>query len=69
MINIILYGILIIWIIAGGIAALMFYAEEVLPATNRYKNIIGIIVCGPLVWIIRPLFVSIIKLGDWLCEG
>lgn len=68
MTSTILYFMLAIWTVAGGIAAVIFYCDEILPATNRYKNIIGIIACGPAVWIIRPLIVGGKKLGGWLCR-
>ncbi len=64
-----LYAILIFWTIAGAIMAGDFYIDsKTLPAKDPYKNFIGIIACGPLMWIIIPTSLGAQKLGRWLRE-
>ena len=64
--SIILSFIFIIWIIGGGVTGGIFYASSILPAKNPYKNIVGIIACGPVSWIVVPIVYGARKLGSWL---
>ncbi|KKN33235.1 hypothetical protein LCGC14_0805740 [marine sediment metagenome] len=61
-----LYVILILWTIVGAITAGAFYIDKTLPAEDLYKNVVAIIACGPLMWIITPIVLGAQKLGRWL---
>lgn len=66
MISVILGFITAIWIIVGGVIAGVFYLERTLPAKSLYKNLVGVIACGPVVWIIALCVLSGMKLRAWL---
>ncbi len=72
MIIVIVKVLLAIWIIVGALVGGVFHLEGRLPHANPYKNAIGLLFCGPVVWIIKSigwLFRTIYTtMGDWLVK-
>lgn len=53
MLTTVLIVLFVLWIIVGGMFGLSLYHDQVLPHSNPFKNICGLIVCGPLWWVGR----------------
>ena len=72
MVIIIFKILLFIWSVVGAFVGGMFYLEGKLPATDPYKNAIGILFCGPVVWILKGiswLFRTVYTaVGNWLIK-
>lgn len=64
----IILALFVFWATAGGVFGLSFHYDQVLPHSNRFKNICGLIVCGPLWWIGRAGIYTYKALATWLEE-
>ena len=58
---------LVIWLVCGTLMGETLYMKQkVLPADNPYKNIVGLIACGPFIWLVRICVYISNNLRMWL---
>lgn len=59
--------LLYLWSIAGAIVGLIFFCKDTLPVKgDMYKTVVGILCCGPILWVVGGCVIATNSLETWL---